>query len=484
MSFEKMKGKSLKLFRGKKDIEALSLFRDILLKIENKDPDVSDLPNHKVVEEKRNIYNNMLASIYRILSNQEITDKDELTAYLDEYKEYLDQYLIIARKTATEDLKTWSENIILILFENSFKIAILRNASDISDTEIQKESLRKDIKSLYQSFVNCFCRVNEFAEIMFSEKYLDLLYYERRNVNRGGYSGQNYLNALWLSELFLEPDMIKREPRTAKIRAAVMNLLSEIVLYSPLEEDDKRFGRERKAIEWLNKSIDEDPDNIYAKERKSQLTIFITSAEQINRFKHDAVSKIETIRGTIKKAIDLTSSSIVQETLKSTEASIDYILSSFRLTQKGIAKSRRIDLEKLFEQFNEDQLEKRITGKKRLIESDAGYILLILKNLIQNSKEAYGNSAYQKVRLSFDYDTKTFKVRDYAGGIPSDLVHNDKLYEPYASTKGIYQNSGLGLANVKEACRLINAELSFEIISENSEKGTEFVIKLNEEEED
>jgi hypothetical protein len=428
-----------------------------------------------------------MTCIYHILEKGQFKGQEVNTPYYEKFNYYLERYFLLAEQTNPDELKSWAENILISLFEYSIKLAILQYAADIKDINQQKESLQQRVSSLYRRYINSFCKKGAFDQVQFISKYQDILYFERGNVNRKGHSGQNYLNAVWLAELFLEPEMVEKNDSNSKVRAAVMNLLSELVLYSPTAvrvTSQRKYGKEQLALKWLDLCLDEDPGNVYASERKKQLASFITSAEQINRFKHDAVSKIEAIRGTIKRLKPLVDSIEEMKELQAAEENIKFIINTFRLSSRENPQIRMIDIDAILNSFGGKDIEKVIIGKERPLESDTGYLLLILDNLIKNSKEAYGDSCPKKVILTFNYDTKTFIIKDYAGGIPEDLQRQDKLFEPYVSTKGIFQNAGIGLASAIEACRLINAELSYRIINDSGLTGTEFILQLNEYEED
>ena len=492
MSFSALKRESLGLFRDKKFTEALKAFEYTIQKIENEDPEIKDLIEERMQTiplnfetEKRNIYSLIMTSIYHILVTDQFDGRDAKKTYFDKFNQYLEKYFLLAEQTTPDELRKWAENILINLFEYSFKLAILEYAADMKDMMQQKDYLQKQIRSLYRRFIEIFCQSGAFDEVQYIAKYQDLLYYERGNVNRRGHSGQNYLNALWLAELFLEPGMVGKNANNSRFRAAVMNLLSELVLYSPVQvASRRRYSREYVALEWLDLCLEEDPGNVYANERKNQLASYITSAEQINRFKHDAVSKIEAIRGTLKKLKPLVDSRQEMNELQAAEDNINFITSTFRLTSRENPQIRDVDIKAIINSFSDRDIEKQIIGTEKPVESDAGYLLLILENLIKNSKEAYSNKSPKTIVLSFNYDTKTFKVKDYAGGIPLELQRQNKLFEPYVSTKGIFQNAGIGLASASEACKLINADLSFQIIEEGSFRGTEFSVKLKEHEED
>lgn len=464
---KKQHEKAVILLRQKKYFESYCIYKNL---INNYEISYTD-----ELQYYRNDCNSILTCLFHIINDTE-EENNDIENYYKEYNIYLEKYLLLAKNTNDSELITWADNILLNIFENTMKIIILYYSSVISNTTIQKQKLTAGIKNFYKKFITIFTKDNLFNKKIFLEKYLDVLYYERTNIIRVGNIRQNYLNCIWLGELFLE--IVKKDDNTSKIRAAVMILLSDIVLFSPTVKTDK-FASELKSIEWLEKSISEYSKYTYAKERVRQLKLYISSVEQINRFRHDAVSKIESIRGVIKKIKTDNNKSINSNLLETAENHINYILSSFRLTQKGKPILKKVDMKDILLKFSDIKI--NVKGKKRLLETDADYVYLILQNLIKNSLEAYKNKIEKEINLIFDYDTLTLIVEDFAGGISSELLDKEKLFEPYTGTKGIYQNSGLGLANVKNACELLNANIK---VNSKINYGTKFIIKFNEFEED
>lgn len=435
--------------------------------------------------QERNALNNALISMVKVITQEQLTDEYRIKEMYSEFDKYLNRYLKIARDAKPQDLKEWADNILTDLFRNTILLAIYKWSTK-ERREVKKKGLKEQVKNRFNEFVETFCHDNIFDETLFIEKFLEIVHSERVNENRKGSIGQNQLNTKWLSEEFLSlTDNNNRKRRFCNHRVSIMNLLSEIVFYYPEEEKKGEFHRELATLEWLDKSLQEDPENAYAKERKKQIGLYMTSTAQINRFKHDTVSKIETIRGIIRSVDKLEDINAIKKKLGIAHNSIDDIESSYRLTQGESPKQRLIDMGSFAEKLKiHEKVSITIPDSEESIHSDEGYLLLILKNLIRNSLEAY-NSKEGVVEVRFDYRRKTFTVSDCAGGISDELLEYDKLYEPHVSTKGIHADCGLGLAIVKEACYLLDADIHHETIRcEHDRKGTRFTIKLQEMEED
>ncbi len=74
-------------------------------------------------------------------------------------------------------------------------------------------------------------------------------------------------------------------------------------------------------------------------------------------------------------------------------------------------------------------------------------LMQIILNIIKNSMDAYieNNISNRVIYISTHIDKKSIiiKIKDYAGGIPKEII--DKIFEPYFSTKNKKNGTGLGL---------------------------------------
>lgn len=108
-------------------------------------------------------------------------------------------------------------------------------------------------------------------------------------------------------------------------------------------------------------------------------------------------------------------------------------------------------------------------------------------NILVNSREAFlknedNNEGFIFINSTVDEDSIIIKIYDTAGGIENGI--NDKIYEPYFSTKEELQQTGLGLYITKE---IIEKHLNGTITNKNiifnymdkSFKGVEFKITIN-----
>jgi signal transduction histidine kinase len=465
--------KARELFRRKQYADSEKLYLEVLEKLQLFNENI------EFCKTRQRILNNILVGMYHRF--QEGSDYDT-PQNQNNFRRLLSEYLAVSEKLPLEERRSNAPNIVSDLYRYTLRLILKWNTEDDSvSVEDQEKSLRQEVRNLHDGFFEVFCQPGVFTYDILLDPSLDILYFERRNLLRLGHLRQNYYNTIWLCQVFLD---VLQGAAWARMRSEILLLCSDVSLFLPLPPglSRNRFAGEKVALDWLEKSLQEYPENPVARERRQQLISFLSSAEQINRFRHDVVSKVESIRGLLVRLQEKCSDDIRGE-LQAALTHVRSILGSFRLTMREKPSFRKVfPMHEWLKRFDAPDIEIHSKGIPRPVHADEDYLGIVLQNLIQNAREAYARQGIsgESITLFFDYDSLELGVRDWAGGIPEDLRRTDKLFEPYASSKGIQQNAGLGLANVREACRLLNIEIQYEVIYTENKVVTFFQLNFKE----
>ncbi|MBF0540972.1 MAG: response regulator [Nitrospirae bacterium] len=97
----------------------------------------------------------------------------------------------------------------------------------------------------------------------------------------------------------------------------------------------------------------------------------------------------------------------------------------------------------------------------------------VFVNLIGNAMDAMGKSGKINVNVVEETEHVSIKIADTGPGIPEDNII--KIFDPFYTTKGDKDGTGLGLYIVKE---IINEHDGLIFVSKTSDTGTEFTITL------
>ena len=104
-------------------------------------------------------------------------------------------------------------------------------------------------------------------------------------------------------------------------------------------------------------------------------------------------------------------------------------------------------------------------------------LMQVLVNLIKNAKEALLEKEIVNAKIEISVEEKgkyiELSVSDNAGGIDEEII--DKIFDPYFSTKGEKNGTGLGLYMSQT---IIQKHMNGELSIENKDNGANFTIKL------
>jgi signal transduction histidine kinase len=111
------------------------------------------------------------------------------------------------------------------------------------------------------------------------------------------------------------------------------------------------------------------------------------------------------------------------------------------------------------------------------IEIDQDQIYQVLFNLVQNATHAMKNNSADKKQVKLiavnHAEVLELKVHNSGPAIPKEI--QDKIFEPFFSTKKVGEGSGLGLAISYGIMQKHNGQI---VLKSNDDEGTEFTLKL------
>lgn len=130
------------------------------------------------------------------------------------------------------------------------------------------------------------------------------------------------------------------------------------------------------------------------------------------------------------------------------------------------------------ESFKELNINIDIYSQKEItIEGYPNEFAQALLNILQNARDILIEKQIKKPRiivtLNKENDKAVLTIADNAGGIPEDFI--DKVFDPYFSTKGPEQGTGIGLFMCKA---IIEKNMGGKLTVKNSDLGAEFKIEV------
>ena len=108
-----------------------------------------------------------------------------------------------------------------------------------------------------------------------------------------------------------------------------------------------------------------------------------------------------------------------------------------------------------------------------LIEAYPAELNQVWTNLVDNALDAMGGSGVLTLRVSSGGDQVSIEVSDTGPGIPPDVL--PRLFEPYFTTKGVGEGTGLGLPLARKT---VEQRHGGRLSVRSSPGGTTFVVTL------
>lgn len=267
--------------------------------------------------------------------------------------------------------------------------------------------------------------------------------------------------------IFYNPKMSKPEPIFIEI---MTDICSQLALFMERKKSDQLAitGNKMAALGEMASGV--------AHEINSPLMVILNRAEQISKLVDKELLDKDKIKSSAEKITDMTTK--IAKIIKG--------LRSFSRdgSRDPFLKTAVIDilndtLELCKEKFSYESIKLDIDNKIGDFEVDCrqSQISQVLLNLISNAYDAIVPSPDKDkwVRielLDFSNDLVEISVTDSGKGIPAEI--QDKLMQPFFTTKEIGKGTGLGLS----ICRGIVLSHGGEIFIDNTSPNTKFVVRL------
>ncbi len=151
---------------------------------------------------------------------------------------------------------------------------------------------------------------------------------------------------------------------------------------------------------------------------------------------------------------------------------IDKAKERFKVKEKSMQITAILD-----QQLSAHDIRILFEGEEFEIIGHASEFQQVIINIVNNAKDALIARAVEDgyIRLSFRKETEggIIQICDNAGGIPEEII--DRIFDPYFTTKGPEQGTGLGLYMSR---MIIHESLGGSLLCKNSDEGACFLITV------
>jgi signal transduction histidine kinase len=261
-----------------------------------------------------------------------------------------------------------------------------------------------------------------------------------------------------------------------------MNILSDLVWFEGGKDSEK------KSLDWLNRCLEINPDDLFAKTRKKYIEERQTVQEQIRRFKHDTGNTKAGIEAMLTLCLSLPQAKEepLRTYLKTVQTEVKHLYGVHRFVHNEQCRIEETDPQEVISDLTAPHDRRNanftitVSGTLKKWNTDPDYLRLALYNLIQNALEAFQRRRIplkeRDIRISLIADSQTLVIEDNAGGI--DPALKDHIFSPYVSSKGIKKGVGLGLPNARRAFEIMGGTL--DLAEKQPKNGARFEIRLPE----
>jgi len=301
---------------------------------------------------------------------------------------------------------------------------------------------------------------------------LEALHRERANVQHP----RNFFHVRILAQVYLRVTEDMPNERVARARALVMGILSDLAYFAGVD------GTEDEALGWVERAIEANPSDQFARQRIRDIQGRRVVVEQIRRFQHDTNTAIAGLVGNLSALERLALPDPAPVIVERMRRGLDRIRGVHRYVQRQQAEFRPISLREEIERLSRvyPHVQFRITGgdDRGSFETDPQYFQIVLETLIQNAMEAFERHHVpvpdRLLTVLFEPARGRVTVRDNAGGIDPRI--RKRIFEPYVSTKAVKQATGLGLSNARAIMGLLDGRIYLAAIQPAD--GSEFTLEF------
>lgn len=413
----------------------------------------SSLLNKK---DKANVLNTIISSAYNLIKQNNSPEQTIWNLFFDNLHEYC---RISSQAAQDEGLSGWHPDPAKNLFIYCLDLLCWFDPQNLK-TEAKKRS-------------------NEFMAIKAESWGKDLVFSGLMQsifeVRLDFERAEAMQNTKTLCKLYLDLSKdLKQEYKGG--RTQVMNILADL---------DYFRGEEEKSLQWAKNCLQEAPEDQFANMRKKFLEERLAVQYQIRRFHHDsntAFSGLNGILDRLKREPDAQNEPI-KTYFQKMESNLRRLQGVHRFVQKRLPEPGKYDPLELLNKLKTDyaarmEISIHTLGEKIAWSFDYEYFFLALDNILKNSLEAFEQQKtaqnQRQVRIDLDYKQKMLIFEDNAGGIDPQI--RNRIFEPFVSTKGVKQETGLGLYHARQAIEKNRGRL--ELTSEQPENGTRFEINM------
>ncbi|WP_457606631.1 transporter substrate-binding domain-containing protein [Nitratifractor sp.] len=117
----------------------------------------------------------------------------------------------------------------------------------------------------------------------------------------------------------------------------------------------------------------------------------------------------------------------------------------------------------------------RLEGEDFLLHGSRSEFQQVILSLLSNARDALIKYRAEKRRIRIRLEDRSVIFEDNGGGIPSEIV--ERIFEPYFTTKGSSQGTGIGLYMSR---MIVEKSFGGAIRVENTEEGARFIIQFPE----